>query len=152
MAVDFLLDPVTGDLAALDVAGNVQQATGALLVAQRLAVRFNWHLGEWDLDITRGVPWRRDIFVRNPNVARISALMRDTISETPGVIQILSFDLGADPATRRLTVDFRVLTDEGEIAAAGAATPVGAQVFPLVFALPGVVGFSAGGGVFTAGP
>jgi hypothetical protein len=86
---------------------------GAEAVAQRVRVRFRWFLGEWFLDQRQGVPYYRDILVKNPDRILITFIFRQVLLGTPGVKSVANFRADLDRATRTLTVDFEaaVLTD-----------------------------------------
>ncbi len=98
---DLALDPVSGDLAF-----PPRIIRGAEAVAQRIRVRFRWFLGEWFLDQRQGVPYYRDILVKNPDPILISFIFRRVLTSTPGVRSVSKFSAVLDRASRTLTVNF----------------------------------------------
>lgn len=107
---DILLDPDTHDLDIVDgdllLGADVAQAVKIRLLAVR---------GEWFLDRTAGIPYYEQVLVKNPNLSHVDALFRQTIVETPGINQLLSFETDFDANTRTYTVTWSADTDEGEI-------------------------------------
>ncbi len=108
----------SGDLAIVN--GNLlvyglTDETRRLYVRQKLASRFKFFLGEWHLDQREGIPYYRDVFVRNPNIPLIRSLFLRVLKKTTGVISVTAFSLYYDPAQRTLTFDFEATVDGGEI-------------------------------------
>lgn len=84
-------------------------------VKQRLAQRLRTFFGEWFLDNEIGLPYYENIFIKNPNAGLVEAIIKDEITDTPGVLELLSFDIEIDKATRHLTVDFMVRATTGNV-------------------------------------
>jgi hypothetical protein len=95
--------------------GRISMTTGADAIRQHLRTKLGLFLGEWFLDTTIGVPWFRDVLVKNPNIVVIQDMLKDQILSTQGVIEITRFDFDYQSANRFLRVDFTVLTTEGFI-------------------------------------
>ena len=83
-------------------------------VAQRLQTKFQFFLGEWFLDETLGVPYYRDILVRNPNLPVIRSIFSQLITDDEGVENIVTLDLAVDGETRVLSVTFQAVLVSGE--------------------------------------
>ena len=83
-------------------------------ITQKLRIALRLFYGEWFLDITQGVTYYEDILVKNPDGARIEAVLKSTILGVIGVNELLSFDMTLS-ADRTLTVTFSVNTDVGEL-------------------------------------
>lgn len=73
-------------------------------VAQHIVIRLRTFFGEWFLDTREGVPYFEIVFIKNPNMARITAIFRAVILETPGVSSLSRLVLDTDPVTRALSV------------------------------------------------
>lgn len=99
---ELALDPATGDLAV-----PVTILRGADALAQRLTVRYKFFLGEWFLDTRQGIPYFRDILVKNPNLSLIQSVFRRATLLTPGVLAIRRFGttLEEQGRVRRLNID-----------------------------------------------
>lgn len=100
-----------GDVVVLGLSTETRVA----YIRQKLSVRFRFFLGEWFLDLRQGVPYYRDVFVKNPNLDLIRSLFIRVVRETPGVLDVPTFSLAYDPEQRRLSFDFEALVDGGEI-------------------------------------
>jgi hypothetical protein len=94
--------------------GRVFTLKGPEYVRQKLAQRFKFWLGEWFLDRRQGVPYRRDILIRQPDLEVIRALLIGVVRSVPQVATIPKFEVLYTPSTRRLACDFVVTLITGE--------------------------------------
>jgi hypothetical protein len=106
---DLKIDPDTGDL--LIESGDLVMTKEADAIRQHISQRLKSFAGEWFLDLDAGLPYYRDILVKNPNTLVVSGLIQEEIIKTPGVIELRSFEFVHEKATRALTVKFEVLVD-----------------------------------------
>ena len=83
-------------------------------IAQQLGVRMRYFLGEWFLDTAQGIPFYRDILVKNPNTSLVREIFRDVIESTPGIARVVTLSLDLQAATRQLNITFKALLDSGE--------------------------------------
>ncbi len=97
------LDPTTHDL-YLDGNGTVELVDGIDETAQRLKTKYRFFLGEWFLDQRLGVPLIRDVFVKNPNIRAVTAMLRQVAQQDPGVETVEEFLVDYDTTTRMLSV------------------------------------------------
>lgn len=104
-------DLTTGDLVVTN--NRLTFVDGAVQVAQSLASRLRTFQGEWFLDLRFGTPLLQQVLVKNP--VNAEAALKSVINSTEGVISLLSFSLDIDRATRKGTVSFKVLTENGEL-------------------------------------
>lgn len=88
--------------------GDLVLTQGADAVKQHITQRLKMFTGEWFLNLSEGVPYFQNILIKNPNPDVVDGLLKSTILATPGVDELLSFDLDYDAALRKLTVDFSV--------------------------------------------
>ncbi len=113
MIADILLDTLEHDLS---VSGfDLQLVAGIDRVAQQIKIRLMFFLGEWFLNTQLGVPYYRDILVKNPDRAIVEGLLRDQIITTPNVQSCEAFNLSYDSLARALTVRFRAITEFGPL-------------------------------------
>jgi len=100
--VTLALDPATGDLAI-----PVTFLRGVEALAQRLRCRYKFFLGEWFLDTRQGIPYFRDILVKNPDQSLVQSIFRKATLTTPGVLAIRRFgaSLVDQDRVRQLTID-----------------------------------------------
>lgn len=84
-------------------------------IAQHLKQRLKTFLGEWFLDNRVGIPYYQHILVKNPNPLVLDSIFKSVILNTPGVEELTEFDIDLEPATRVMTLIFRVRTITGEI-------------------------------------
>lgn len=110
---DIALDSTTGDLLLKNF--DLQLIDGRDQIAQNLAIRLRFILGEWFLDVTAGVPYYDDFFIKAPNQIRIESILKEEILNTPGIDKILSFSSNFDAHRRTYSVSFSVDTLQGEI-------------------------------------
>lgn len=106
---DLKLDIETGDL-VLD-SGDLKLTSGSDAIRQHLSQRLKAFAGEWFLDLDSGLPYYKDILVKNPNALLVSGLLQEEIIKTPGVLELTSFELQFEKSTRGLRLDFEALCD-----------------------------------------
>lgn len=108
----FLLD-ADGDL---DTTGNeLTLTTGADAVRQHLQVKFNFFLGEWEFDTTKGFPWFRDVLIKKPSFVVVQSVVKNEILNTPGILELTGFSFDYSAATRSAPITFEAMTDDGPI-------------------------------------
>ena len=96
----------------LDATGNLVFVYDAEAVGQHVEQRLMAHEGEWFLDNQVGVPWVRDILGGPYDPVLAESVLKAEILDTDGVVEITSFSVRFDQATRGLGAsDISVLTD-----------------------------------------
>lgn len=100
-----------GDL----VLTNDANPAGADPVVQNVIQNIQWMLGEWFLDITGGVPWFQEIFVKNPDQGKIDAVLLAVIANTPGITAVTYYKFTLDSANRSVAVNFRAQKSTGTV-------------------------------------
>lgn len=83
-------------------------------IAQHLRIRLRFFKGENFLDPSEGVPYYERVLIKNPSIVLITSLFKRIIRETPGIVEILTFAVGYDPATRSLSLSFAARCSSGE--------------------------------------
>lgn len=107
--MDLALDPITGDLML-----PVQLVTGPAYTRQAIDIRLGFFLGEWFLDVTKGIPYFERIFVKQKDAkAKIDAIFKDAILGTPTVNSFLAFT--STLINRAYRCDWKVDTDFGPV-------------------------------------
>lgn len=106
----------------LDNAGDIQVVDNSIIltegldaIRQHLFVKFRFFEGEWFLDTTLGVPYFREILIKNPSLAVVQEQLKAVILDTPGVLELIRFEFEFNNATRQANLDFEALTEEGPI-------------------------------------
>jgi len=97
------------------VRGTVYLVEGPPAIRQKLAARFKFFLNEWFLDQRQGVPYYRDVFVKDPDLDVIRSLFRRIVAECPGVLSIVRFAVVYDEVARALTYDFAAKVTGGDL-------------------------------------
>lgn len=110
---DLGMDPLTHDLAL--IAGDLTLVADREAIRQEADIRFNFLLGEWFLDVTRGLPWFQKILVKSPDLTAIRAIFTDEALEIAGVHSLLKMVLNLNRSTRKLKVEWSADTDLGEL-------------------------------------
>ena len=111
-AVVFTSSQILGDVLLSGVALSLVTAENA--IRQKLVQRCQMFLGEWFLDLSEGVPYYRDIFIKSPSLSVIRSIFRRVLESTPGVDRVKDITLENDTARRSLAVGWEVTTDTGE--------------------------------------
>lgn len=118
---DIFRNPASGDIYVSPTGQAILTPTTEDETMQRLKSRLGRWSNEWFADRTKGVPYRRDVLVKNPNMAVIKSALRSEIQADAGVATILSLDTVVDSATRVLSVTFEVRLVAGDVATAEVA-------------------------------
>jgi hypothetical protein len=122
---DLYLDPATGDIFVSPTYTARLTRTFEEETIQRLQMRLRRFYGEWFLDTNLGVPYRRDILVKNPDLQVVKSVLQAEILKDPGVEAVTEFNLEHDTAARHLSVSFTVVLVEAvAIAVALRLTPL----------------------------
>lgn len=112
---DIKLDD-TGDL-DLDAGGALVADEEA--IAQEIQVRLHTDQGEYFLDTSRGLPFKRwqQSSWRASTTAEAQVLIRSELLSVPGVASIAppGVSVNFDQTTRRVTVAAQIYTDTGEL-------------------------------------
>lgn len=111
--MDIKIDQVTKKFVMTN--GDFVLTDGVDAVAQMVGQRLQTWLGEWFLDITEGVPFREKIFVKNPSVVEVESVLKLMIIQSPGIIQLTSFDFTFDSALRQAHLSFSAQSQMGEV-------------------------------------
>lgn len=88
--------------------GDLVLTQGAVAVEQHVLQRLKMFAGEWFLNLSEGVPYFQNILVKNPNPDIVDGLLKNTILETPGVDELLTFNIDYNASNRTLSVDFSI--------------------------------------------
>ena len=84
-------------------------------IRQSLQVRLKYFFSEWFLDNTEGVKYYEHIFVKNPDIDVVGAVLKTRILTTRGVKELLQYSQDYDNALRSISISFKVDTDLGEL-------------------------------------
>lgn len=121
---DFALDldpasPNFGDLKVVN--GDLVMNSGTDSIRQHILQRLRTYFQEWFLDNTIGVPYFQQILVKNPDQAKIDAILLSVILGTPGVVAVNTYSFTADIVTRQLQVTFSCQSTSGVVDYSGLA-------------------------------
>lgn len=105
------VDLVTGS----DGLARVVMVQGVDYVRQKISTRLKFFLGEWFLDLRQGVPYYRDVFVKNPNLTIVRAIFRDVILSVQEVLTVDTITLDYNSKLRLLAVQFTATLVDGGV-------------------------------------
>ena len=98
---------------------KLSMVSGAEEILQHIKIRLRFFYREWFLDASMGIPYKEQILVKNPDLRVVSALLKNTILNTSGVVSpLISFNSTYDPVARTLSVSFVASTTFGEVSLA----------------------------------
>lgn len=86
--------------------GELVLATGEEAIDQNLRLRLKFFLGEFFLDEAQGIPFYRDVFIKNPNTRLLRTIFTQAIETTTGIKSVDALELSIDTATRTLSLSF----------------------------------------------
>jgi len=90
-------------------------ASGAEWVAQKLQAKIKMVLGEYFLDVTKGIDWFGSILEKNNNPDLGWALIKQEILDTQYVEELLTFTGVVNSSLRTAKLNFTVRIKTGEI-------------------------------------
>ena len=117
------MDILLNDQGDIDLGTNFTMSlvkTKEQLTKQKIKIALNTNRGEWAFNINFGVPWLRNeynnisILTKVPKGIFDSAI-KDAILTRDGVVEILEYTSVVDKATRKITVEAKVETEQGDI-------------------------------------
>ena len=106
----------------LTTAGDLDQTSGGIVlvdgaqqVLQQIRSNLRTFLGEYFMDVTKGVPYFELVFQKGTGQGVIEGLLKQAIVNTDGVLQLTDFTLVLGGQTRLGSVTFTVLTTNGVV-------------------------------------
>lgn len=113
MAFTYYIDPMFNDFRVKD--GQLIFVRGVDCTEQQIKVALLEELGEWFLDIDRGIPYYSSTTTLNDNTtpgilggklsaAEISAILRRVILEVPNVTRVETFEISQNTQNRSLSI------------------------------------------------
>jgi hypothetical protein len=89
--------------------------SGLSYLAQKLKIKLLFFFKEWFLDTTKGMDFYGTLFVKNPNLNAVDNMIKITIVDTEGVLELLEYNADYSFSDRKLNVTFKVNTIYGEL-------------------------------------
>lgn len=80
-------------------------------VAQKIKIRLKWWLGEWRWDKEEGLPYREEIFIKNPDTDAFEMAIRQKIFEIDEITEVKDVSVTYDNRKRTGKITFTALTD-----------------------------------------
>ena len=102
----------SGDIALEQ--NQIVLAFGKDAIEQQLRIRLRFFFEEWFLDQRVGIPYYREILIKNPNLQLVRSIYKEAIESTPGIDSADSLQLSIDGATRTLSLYFTATMDTGQ--------------------------------------
>jgi hypothetical protein len=99
--------------------------SGLPAVAQLIRIAILLFLGEWFLNLEKGMPWFQEILGQKFDAALIRQRLSERILAVPGVAEILSVAVSFDSESRAVTVDWEVRAAFGGTVAGTTTTTIG---------------------------
>lgn len=90
---------------------NLTLIEGREEIAQVLRQRLRVFLSEWFLDSREGIDYYGDVLKKAPDPGQVDALFKNEILTSPGVIELIEFEL--DLVGRQLQLSFVARTEDG---------------------------------------
>lgn len=108
---------VNGDLLMTsDAAQKPGYLIGTNPVLQHVLIRLRTFLSEWFLDSSVGVPWFQELLAgasSRPN--SVDAVLKSVLLATPGISQLIDWQVSIDSVRRVMTISFKATTVAGYI-------------------------------------
>lgn len=93
---------------------DLATVTSGDAIAQHLAQRLKMWMGEWFRDLREGVPYLQQVLIKNADPVVLDSIFKSTIINTPGLVELTTFDISIDSRTRELKLTFGAINEDGE--------------------------------------
>jgi hypothetical protein len=93
--------------------GTTKIIDGPEYAEQRISVTCDFFLGEFFLNTKEGIPYFRDILIKNPNPDTVRSVFRRAILQTPGVVSC-TLEWSVNAAARQGLVEFEAVYKNGQ--------------------------------------
>ena len=104
----------TGQQPELELRDNsLVLVEGEEAIDQNLRLRLKFFLSEFFLDERQGIPFYREVFVKNPNLRLLRSIFTEAIRTTEGIASVDGMTLAVDSPSRTLTLSFVATMDTG---------------------------------------
>ena len=80
-------------------------------VAQKIRIKLLWFEGEWRWDTEVGMPYKSNLFVKNPDTDYFEGVVRGKIFEVEEITEIKEVEVTFDKRTRTAVIKYVALTD-----------------------------------------
>lgn len=101
-----------GDLAVTQD-NKIRLVDGVDYVRQKIAHKFRFLLGEWFRDTRKGLPLKQYVFVKNPNLDVVRAILRSVLRSITEIAEFSEVIFEWDRSTRKLAVGFECVLLDG---------------------------------------
>lgn len=110
---DIKLNVASGDLEL--EGGDLAITEGKDAIEQHIRSNLRAFKGEWFLNLDVGIPYYQEVFRKHQSPVVVDAIFKDAILKSTGVIELTEFDIKFDTETRKLIMNFSVITSDGEV-------------------------------------
>ena len=107
--------PSEGQDLRLTGRGDLLVVTDLEDVRQRVIEALRFEQGEWYLAVSKGVPYRSEVFTRPVSAGLAKAVIADRVRRVEGVTRILELSASINADTRRFTCFVRAETPFGAV-------------------------------------
>ena len=81
-------------------------------VRQAIRIRLLWFFEEWRFAPELGIPYWEEVFIKNPNIARIRRIVRNEVLSVQEVQDVRNVQISIDNDTRNARITFDAVIDE----------------------------------------
>jgi len=120
MAIDFYLDPLTGDI---DLTNNTMRLTNSIEESsrQQILITLRGYRGEWVFNINAYLPWLANennpaqLLGAGSSKQYIDSLIKQQILFRENITDVISYESTFNKITREMVVNFKARTTSGEV-------------------------------------
>jgi hypothetical protein len=99
----------------LDLSNGLSLVSDLNQLEQNLRSRLRTFYGEWVFDTSRGVKYYEEILIKSPDPDTVDGILKSTILETIGVVEITNYTSEFNDTTRELSVSVELNTIYGSL-------------------------------------
>lgn len=75
-------------------------------VRQKVTIRLRWLFGEWRFAPKNGVPYFKEIMVKNPDLPRVRQIIREEIMDVEGMTDVRNLEIRVNSQRRVAAIVF----------------------------------------------
>jgi len=109
--VDLKLNETTWDVSL--TGQDIDTVSGVEAIRQNYRQRLNLFRGEYPYDLTKGIPYHDEFFKKRFNPIVIDTILKNTIIDTPGTLELTKFNLSFSNSNRELSLTFKTICTDG---------------------------------------
>jgi|JFJP01.1.fsa_nt_gi hypothetical protein len=99
----------------MNLNSDLKMVSGVELTRQNIWLKLATFKGEYFLNTEIGIDYFKNVLIKNPSLASLTAFFRNEIQSVKGVKTVSTIQLSLDKKTRTLSVFFEVISNTNDV-------------------------------------